>query len=317
MSPRRSAFTLVELLVVIAILGILIALLLPAVQMAREAARRADCTNHVKQLGLASHNFHDTHKRFPPGYLGPIPQAPSPPWVGQCSSSLAFLLPYLEIETLHDRLDQDRANYGNISLFDLDRLGDSFWTRGDSWAAAQARLQVFLCPSESDRRTANTIVTIHLFYDPAIAEVTEAGGRYPDDTGEVLGRTHYLGIAGAMGQTGNAHWDKWKGVFSNRTRNRFSDILDGASNTLLFGENVGGQSPDDPDLFHAFAWAGCGQGATAWGFCDGWYQWTSRHPGVGQFGLVDGSVRAISKTIDPDVFQSASGMADRDVAPIE
>ena len=285
--------------------------------MAREAARRTDCSSRIKQLGLAAHHFHDTHKRFPPGYLGPIPQAPSPPWSGQSNGSLTFLLPYLEVDALHDNLDENRASYGNISLFDIDQVGDRFWSRTDSWTAAQAKPKAFLCPSENEQRAANTIVTIHLFYDPAISEVTEAGGRYSDNTGEVLGRTHYLGIAGAMGATGNPHWDQWKGVFSNRTKTLFSDIRDGTSNTLLFGENVGGHNDSDPTLYHAFSWAGCGQAATAWGFGEGWFQWTSRHPGVVQFCLADGSVRPISQTIDQGVFQSSSGMADGEVAPIE
>ena len=316
MAGRRSAFTLVELLVVIAIIGILIALLLPAVQAAREAARRADCSNRLKQLGLAAHNFHDAHRRFPAGYLGPIPPSPAPPFLGQSSGALSFLLPYLELDAVHKNLDEDRANYGDISLFDINEVGESYWWRTDSWATAQIKLKAFLCPSETENRSANTIVTIHVFYDPATNSVVEAGGHFDNNAADVLGRTHYLGVAGVMGETGSPNWDIWRGVFSNRTKNRFSDIRDGTSNTLLFGENVGGYSHIDPDLYHAFAWTGCGQAATFWGFGEDWLQWTSRHPGVVPFCLADGSVRAVSETIDHDLFKAASGMADGKVAPL-
>lgn len=313
----RKAFTLVELLVVIAIIGILIALLLPAVQAAREAARRADCSNRMKQLGLAAHNFHDAYRRFPPGYLGPIPTAPAPPWSGQFNSSLTFLLPYLELDTVYQKLDEDRQNYGNISLFDIDKVGDNYWRRADSWTAAQAKLKAFLCPSESENREANTIVSIHLYFDAPAHEVIEAAPRYADNTADVLGRTHYLGIAGVMGETGAPDWDPLRGVFSNRTKNRFSSITDGSSNTLLFGENVGGHSDSNPDMYHAFSWTGCGLAATSWGFGDGWWQWTSRHPGVVQFCMADGSVRAISETIDEEVFEAASGMTDGKVMTLD
>lgn len=95
MSQKRCAFTLVELLVVIAILGILVALLLPAVQAAREAARRTQCLNHLKQLGLALHHYHDTHKAFPFGQGG----------TGNKYSAVSLMLPFLEQSPLYDSID--------------------------------------------------------------------------------------------------------------------------------------------------------------------------------------------------------------------
>lgn len=98
---KRRVFTLVELLVVIVIIGILVALLLPAVQAAREAARRMSCSNNMKQIGLALHNYHDTHKVFPPDTI----------WVGNSATRqrnftwIALVLPYMEQSTLHDQID--------------------------------------------------------------------------------------------------------------------------------------------------------------------------------------------------------------------
>jgi len=126
---RRAAFTLIELLVVIAIIAILIALLLPAVQQAREAARRTQCKNNLKQMGLALHNYHDTFTVFPPGgtYLtGVAGQAGS--W-----STQSRLLPYV-----------DQANLHNIINFSL---GYSSQT-----TVSQVRIPMFLCPSEVDDR---------------------------------------------------------------------------------------------------------------------------------------------------------------------
>lgn len=101
MLPRKHGFTLVELLVVIAIIGILVALLLPAVQAAREAARRTECNNKLKQIGIAIHNYHDTYKSFPfgkgPSYVGAAGYAR---W-----STHALILPFIEQGPLHASID--------------------------------------------------------------------------------------------------------------------------------------------------------------------------------------------------------------------
>ncbi len=140
---KRQAFTLVELLVVIAIIGILIALLLPAVQAAREAARRSQCTNNLKQLGLALHNHHDIHKRFPPGGAGthaPWGTYVSTDEAGWGPSWLVHILPFIEQEPLYGMLDLSVSNPG---------WGDA--TTGA--AIANAVIPPFRCPSTPLEKT--------------------------------------------------------------------------------------------------------------------------------------------------------------------
>ncbi|WP_095415581.1 DUF1559 domain-containing protein [Thermogutta terrifontis] len=309
---RRRAFTLVELLVVLAIIGLLIALLLPAVQMAREAARRSECLNHLKQLALAAHNFHDSHRQFPPGYLGPLPQAPVPPYPGQWTSVLAYLLPYLEQGSLKDQSDADVPNFGGISLYDASRQGQAFWQRPKAWGAAQVQPRVFLCPSDHATRIARPIVILHFHYVSPYVTLTAAS--FSDNTGDVLARTNYLGSGGYMGVTGIASSDAFRGVFWNRSQESFSTITDGTSQTLLFGEAMGGT--EDPE--RAYSWFGCGVMASAWGLGPtaandtrwGWWQFSSRHPGVVQFAFADGSCRPLATTIDRDTFIYLSAVQD-------
>lgn len=123
-SRKRSAFTLIELLVVIAIIAILVALLLPAVQQAREAARRSSCKNNLKQIGLALHNYHDTHGVFPPSAIE-----------GHGWTASALMLPQLEQSAMHDQLNVD----GRIDLADPDIL-----------ALARQPISVFMCPSAAE-----------------------------------------------------------------------------------------------------------------------------------------------------------------------
>lgn len=147
----RGGFTLIELLVVIAIIAILVALLLPAVQQAREAARRSSCKNNLKQLGVALHNYHDTHRVFPPGYV--INSAFSTP----CSGSNGrngygwgtMILPFVEEAALYDALKAETNDFA----------ANRDWNCTGSQTAKDLVAQVidtFVCPSDAKGPISNT-----------------------------------------------------------------------------------------------------------------------------------------------------------------
>jgi len=124
---RRRGFTLVELLVVIAIIGVLVALLLPAVQAAREAARRMSCSNNLKQIGLALHNYHDSFKRFPPAGIN-YGWCQSPANDGRKlfnSNGLMMLLPFVEQNALYNQYDQTQAASNYLRYNSTDSLAGS------------------------------------------------------------------------------------------------------------------------------------------------------------------------------------------------
>src|SRR5262245_708830 len=150
MSRRRRGFTLIELLVVIAIIAVLIGLLLPAVQKVREAANRMSCSNNLKQVALAAHNYQSTYNKLPPGYLGPIPNeksdgSPDIQWIGL----FAFLLPYIEQDNVYKQIQTvwDVTSYGNSA--GTPATGNWWLNNNQNWTIAHARIKSLVCPSHN------------------------------------------------------------------------------------------------------------------------------------------------------------------------
>ena len=204
----KQGFTLVELLVVIAIIGILIGLLLPAVQAAREAARRMQCTNQLKQLGLACQNFHDVQKSLPNASYQKLFKKFSTDYGGTNGqygrfSGLVVLLPYVEQSALY-----------TTAVNQIENNNTSPWTGGADSAWCQF-VDAFVCPSDGGAKIAGT---------------------------DTLKATNYHMNRGDM--TLNWDWNEYRGAFSNGAQHdmTLSDIVDGTSNTMFFSECVVGTS---------------------------------------------------------------------------
>ncbi|WP_262026304.1 DUF1559 domain-containing protein [Blastopirellula sp. J2-11] len=230
---RQVGFTLVELLVVIAIIGVLIALLLPAVQQAREAARRMDCSNRLKQFGIAYHNYHDTHGNFPSGYIvngqvGPCidqanPSGTRAPWS-------VLILPFLEQQNLHD---QFRFN----EQFSINNQHQGTATNHAlQWSTNTA----FHCPSDP------LAVDMHPSY-----LACAGGGPAPSGSVPTIDQ-------GCKATATTSFVLYYNGVFSVNSKTKFSNMLDGTSNSYLMGESfyVVHPSVDAFSLQKHSSWAG-------------------------------------------------------------
>lgn len=308
----RRAFTLVELLVVVAIIGILVSLLLPAVQAAREAARRMQCTNQLKQIGLALHNYANALRVFPPGCIvslahnndplmyDPWSEAQSPtPGSGMHGTSwMLMALPYLEQASLYDRWDFHQAVIGNCEV-------------------AQTDVAMFYCPS----RRSNVREHDRAY----LLDATWAGGG--NDYGGCLGSGNGFKNTGAhrFGKDAARPWNapRHLGVFFPNSKTRFRDITDGTSQTLMLGEL---QRLRDPDIDQRKSYEGWAVGGAGTLFVtamteDGFYQTGginnaffesagSDHPGGANFCLADGSVRFLSENMSSEILFYAGSMAD-------
>ncbi|MDR1383530.1 MAG: DUF1559 domain-containing protein [Planctomycetaceae bacterium] len=209
------AFTLVELLVVIAIIGILIALLLPAVQAAREAARRMQCANHQKQWGLALHNYHDAHRAFPPnGIKEAAVAADGTTTTGDGGPGvLPRLLPFIEQVALESSFDYSQGVFGARSGV------NSYYT-----PLANIKLNILNCPSDGyqgEERDLHGTMTV--------------GGSYVICTGSGTGNNSLMDSA----KTGDTNYND--GLFYLSSKTRMATMADGTSNTMIISEGLYGQ----------------------------------------------------------------------------
>lgn len=353
MKSQRHAFTLVELLVVIAIIGILVGLLLPAVQAAREAARRMQCSNNLKQLGLSLHNYHDVYKSFPIQFrINALPDRPLTQ-----TSWIHGVLPMMEQGNIADLWDHNFSWIGGANGVQNDpRIGPGGTTNplegSNAWLLGRG-LPFLQCPSDGSPASGGVAKGSRLI------NMGNANMRDAD-----IGITNYKGVLGANWSYGSIQvttgsWGRSRfcGDFASLTGaqrgqypfrcptgflgrgndfegipTRFGDILDGTSNSFALGETSFNQNG-----LSAWFWfngvlataafpvnrpaecpEGIGLGRVAgWNAC--WTNWpnnqgfSSLHTGGAQFAFCDGSVHFISENIDLATYRNLATIAGGEV----
>jgi len=350
---RSTGFTLIELLVVIAIVGILVSLILPAVQQARARAYQAQCQNNLKQIGLALHNYEGTHRSFPPSFVRQEDGNPPPPPGGsalqyRCHwSGFHLMLPYLEQRSLHAQYDFRKTWLS--SMTDI--------TDHSMWPLNQTLLSTLICPSTS--RSTSVI---------GGSGTWMAGS--PTDYSFSHGADIIRALPGAEAACPGGllhYWPQWptttRGAFGYNSTCRLQDIRDGSSQTFLLGEKAGSlltySGPDStyPTLPVEYPWA---MSAVVYFAPAGghWvvdafavtrdiqlpdcpvsppgtgvpfpmnprplvlgvstnerplYSFQSAHVGGAQFVFGDGNVRFLNQNIDQGIFEALSTIAGREV----
>jgi len=321
---KKRGFTLIELLVVIAIIAILVALLLPAVQQAREAARRTQCKNNMKQLGLALHNYHDVYNQFPINYSTTFTLDNS------TLSWMVTILPYIDQATLAAQIDSNFGIRNDPRSPNPDSTPVAEPSNG--WVAKQP-LTVFRCPTD----TSDNVMGGRANYGGAWAvnsykgvaggnwqwgswQNRPAGGVIPPASGDRFNHNHGQGL------------DRGNGLLfrgnSFSYSNKFRNVTDGTSNTFAIGEAVprycthtwwwwfNGSTATCSIPLNAPAVCGSANAANSndqnlAACADDWpnnYSFKSMHTGGGQFTMADGAVKFISENIDLALYRSLASL---------
>lgn len=216
-NQKRHGFTLVELLVVIAIIGVLVGLLLPAVQAAREAARRMQCQNNLKQLGLAAHNHESALRTLPPGFRGnPVNGAP---YYFDTWGPLAYLTPFMEQSNVYNSIDLSLTMFQLVPPFGIQAPD-----------AVRTRVPTFMCPSDTMESVCSDAYAI-------------PGEFAPNNYAFCMGTGTTRGVTGWLGSPYEAD-----GIAFGKSKIRITDIKDGSSNTVMASERLLGAGEERTEL---------------------------------------------------------------------
>ncbi len=335
----RRGFTLIELLVVIAIIAVLISLLLPAVQQAREAARRSQCLNNMKQLGLALQNYHSAFGSFPPGRIwAPVPGGSSFPTIfagAQNTTWFVMMLPFYEQQALYDAFNFDLGAEGIFDPLPVGLIANT--------TVSNTKVDLFQCPSDIER-----IFAINPDYAAPLADIRFTRGNYAVSWGNTNWRQdNNLGLT----PTRNEPVVHRPSAFGHQVT-AINKVRDGLSNTVFMGEVLQGDLFDIRGVMWSSVPGGCsfmtrttpngtvdyfgtgqdGDQLNQVFFCvnepdlpcgfinsdnRAYAGSRSAHPGGVNVSLGDGSSRFIQETIDHEVWVAINSIQSREVISAE